>query len=682
MGTYSRARKHIDMKRVKEMREENIKREKIAEILRQQEEIRAELAEIEAEESKHVDWRQELEEGMTTAGMGMINYPPEGDVNLGAAMSDISLSGDGGLSGFNSITRSSTSSYKQFDTMVVSITTSSSDWVISPGGSIQTLASGGSGSHTIVISKSYSSLYFSAKDDGSFSASVQYQRRAPVSVVVSLDDPEANAFLRDGQLDNLSPGEKKKKLEEQLRLSKEYLDKMFGEGMPKGATQIADYEPQQSFMDIQVGGERITKQNGRTITDTTRGIEDGKMDGEPLNTPQPTPTKSAVPKLYQNRSAAWMGGSIQSAATTIKNGEGFLKDQFRGTDVSVSKLMSLGKQLARLNKTIGSGRGSVEQLQRLIDLRNNTQERIKAEIDGGKPDLTPITQVPSSSDNQAELEKNIEASLKQLEIDNKQLKGDALKRNLGLAVDLGLDILTVVTLLTPIPGDEVAALSAQAAKAGVKTGAKNVSQKAVQTSLKKNAYNNIADDVANDAARVTADLLMNKSRYGDDAFKYVNKLQNAASSGNTSAVQKIVKQIERLDPLRGFNKPSVPKPSPSPRTNPGGAYPRNSPMRPVNTPQGTLGNSYQPQGEVIKEKKSFKDITKKIPGYYDGKPSPLGFPIVEPPKMKNGMHPDLVDGKKTAKRFNRLDPISAKAMPKTGNPHIDKKVKAAAKKPK
>ena len=90
----------------------------------------------------------------------------------------------------------------------------------------------------------------------------------------------------------------------------------------------------------------------------------------------------------------------------------------------------------------------------------------------------------------------------------------------------------------------------------------------------------------------------------------------------------------------------------------------------------------KPEGKVIKEKKSFKDITKKIPGYYDGKPSPLGFPVEEPPKMKNGFHPDLVDGKKVANRFNRLDPQSAKAMPKTGNPHIDKKVRAAAKKPK
>ena len=91
---------------------------------------------------------------------------------------------------------------------------------------------------------------------------------------------------------------------------------------------------------------------------------------------------------------------------------------------------------------------------------------------------------------------------------------------------------------------------------------------------------------------------------------------------------------------------------------------------------------HEPKGKVLSEKKKFKDLTKKIPGYYDGKPAPLGFPMQEPPKMVNGFHPDLVDGKKIANRFNRLDPQSAKAMPPTGNPHIDKKVRAAAKKPK
>ena len=100
-----------------------------------------------------------------------------------------------------------------------------------------------------------------------------------------------------------------------------------------------------------------------------------------------------------------------------------------------------------------------------------------------------------------------------------------------------------------------------------------------------------------------------------------------------------------------------------------------------------LSAHHEPKGETIMEnkKKSFKDLTKKIPGYYDGKPAPLGFPMQEPPKMVNGFHPDLVtpEGqKKQANRFNRLDPQSAKAMPPTGNPYIDKKVRAAAKKSK
>jgi len=97
---------------------------------------------------------------------------------------------------------------------------------------------------------------------------------------------------------------------------------------------------------------------------------------------------------------------------------------------------------------------------------------------------------------------------------------------------------------------------------------------------------------------------------------------------------------------------------------------------------------YEPKGEVLSEKKrlkSVKDATSKIPGYYDGKPAPLGFPMQEPPEMINGLHPDLVTSKgqkKQSNRYNRLDPASAKAMPPTGNPHIDKKVRAAAKKPK
>ena len=133
-------------------------------------------------------------------------------------------------------------------------------------------------------------------------------------------------------------------------------------------------------------------------------------------------------------------------------------------------------------------------------------------------------------------------------------------------------------------------------------------------------------------------------------------------------------------PIKDYGTPGNPKFMPSgPSKNPWGVGNKNP------KPQKSMVASYEPKGQLISEKRKLKspqEILKKIPGYYDGKPAPLGFPVEPPPKMKNGMHPDLVDGKKVSDRFNRLDPQSAKSMPLTGNPHIDKKVKAARKKPK
>ena len=79
-------------------------------------------------------------------------------------------------------------------------------------------------------------------------------------------------------------------------------------------------------------------------------------------------------------------------------------------------------------------------------------------------------------------------------------------------------------------------------------------------------------------------------------------------------------------------------------------------------------------------KKVSKSLKKSID--YPDKPARAGYPNDPPPKMINGYHPDLVDGRKVSSYYNRLDPTSAMAMPKTGNDFIDKKVKAAVAKGK
>ena len=101
---------------------------------------------------------------------------------------------------------------------------------------------------------------------------------------------------------------------------------------------------------------------------------------------------------------------------------------------------------------------------------------------------------------------------------------------------------------------------------------------------------------------------------------------------------------------------------------------------------------YEPQGNPLMEKKKFDAVEPKehkrsgmrikSPQQFfnpaDVKPE---FPKDPPPEMVNGWHPKLADGQEIANRFNKLDPQSAKAMPKTGNPHVDAKVEKAKNNP-
>jgi hypothetical protein len=77
----------------------------------------------------------------------------------------------------------------------------------------------------------------------------------------------------------------------------------------------------------------------------------------------------------------------------------------------------------------------------------------------------------------------------------------------------------------------------------------------------------------------------------------------------------------------------------------------------------------------------FKKVSKRLKKEidYPDKPSKVGYPDQPPPEMVNGYHPEY--GEKDS-YYNKLDQQSASAMPSTGNPHIDKKVKTARKKPK
>jgi hypothetical protein len=75
----------------------------------------------------------------------------------------------------------------------------------------------------------------------------------------------------------------------------------------------------------------------------------------------------------------------------------------------------------------------------------------------------------------------------------------------------------------------------------------------------------------------------------------------------------------------------------------------------------------------------FKKVSKRLKKEidYSDKPSKNGYPNDPPPEMVNGWHPEYGKDKGY---YNKLDPQSADSMPPTGNPEIDKKVRAARKK--
>lgn len=317
----------------------------------------------------------------------------------------------------------------------------------------------------------------------------------------------------------------------------------------------------------------------------------------PTSQPTPTPSKSSIPRLYQNRSAAWMSGAV--GASSIED----LTNEFRGTNVRVKFLKAQAQEVERASKTIArlgrrsSSLSNDKQIQQAMDIRDNALEMIKAEIEGSKPDLKPVTQVPSSSDNRAELEKNIEASLKQLGIDNRELRGQALKRNIGFAIDLGLDILTVITLLSPIPGDEAAALSAQAAKMGAKTGVKTAAQRATVDSIEKTLTSSKTLNAAREAIK-------KGQKYIDVKIGGSSTRLNARSILDRPGVNRGFK----VDPL-GSGKGSGWR----------GQYDQFG--RKIDPKTGQpLNQSYEPQGEILTE--SRKKILREIKQPYKMKETP------------------------------------------------------------
>jgi len=184
-------KKELAAQKLKECQKEELKREKIEEKVR----------------CCKSNWRDEICEAMTTTGLMSTNIPEVGEIDLSTAVPTFTFSGLGHSGGYNSDDKYFGSQRSQYDTIVVRVTSSSSDWSLHPEGPLLSddeyfsyLGSGGVGSKTVVIplDRRYTGLFYAARDDGSVTFRTTFQRRSPVNVFVSLDSPEATSFIKSG----------------------------------------------------------------------------------------------------------------------------------------------------------------------------------------------------------------------------------------------------------------------------------------------------------------------------------------------------------------------------------------------------------------------------------------------------------------------------------------------------
>ena len=246
------------IKKIKELQEVKVKRKQV----------------VEAAKPFKSDWRLDfLSEAMTTAGMGMVNYPATGN-NYDIVDNATALSGFEGQNaavsggtvtltddGDNDIADGTHTAFRQAYYTVDGSKSSHLKITISKGGGTSSWTDRGeswdddvtlvvsdidnfhaptyytsnltSGTHVIKLPGQYKNMrvqvqqFAKLASDGSPGTTrslkiynVSLQRRTPLNVFVSLDDPEANAFIRGGLGGDK---ERKQKLKDQLEAGNEWM---------------------------------------------------------------------------------------------------------------------------------------------------------------------------------------------------------------------------------------------------------------------------------------------------------------------------------------------------------------------------------------------------------------------------------------------------------------------------
>ena len=593
MNLYTKARKHIDMSRVKELHEEKIKRKKIADEIREQ--IREELKNLNS--PYFSNWRCDLDESMTTSSFMSTTLAATGDVDL--VNVDVS-NADTWFGGSNSGT--------------VSASGLSFDQLPSQGDSF--------------ANWSFSNL------TSAFDATQVNNLKVTVTTGTGVDAPKSGNPLKVQWVSSSDYG-------------------LLGTFSAGGGTQVFELPKEANVKDLRIfysvssdGTNSYAEYTneylvGKSVfsgtmnsTDSSGAMSMLRLGNPPSPVPPNYPTSESVKLLF--------GGVWWVDALSNGNPRGYQAPS--GDPITDQDRLAIWNQVFSLYGSFAN-RGSNLYTITATNFQRRTPMNVFVSLDSPEASAfirtDPTMQGLSVEERKKKLEDMLDAS------------NEYLLKQLG------------ITGSSARPSDVTMPGSwEQAATYG---GKEAEDRKRIRDAL------NNPNDAFFQAPRPQSGE-PGKRRGGGDTW-----IPLASKQGNQDT------QIARIHDGPNDSPDKVQFPGRNSKPGPG-HNPQTQPVRNAsNRRRRPVVAHYEPEGEVLSEKKKLKspgDITSKIPGYYDGKPAPIGFPMQEPPKTINGYHPDLVDGKKVSNRYNRLDPISAKSMPKTGNPHIDKKVAKAQKKAK
>ena len=526
---------------------------------------------------------------------------------------------------------------------------------------------------------------------------IKFERKAPMNVIIPLDDPEGLSFVRAGvdQTERNNKQKRKKRVDSILKGSRNYTKKAFGPEFPGSDGKIFETEvPEKPILDQQ----QINRD--QTADNISQQFTDNQIQQILDNLGKAPEEVSSDPKDYD------LSGLSSQA---IKLGHFDPKGPVNPEGGYTARLIAAKEALSaameaewyRSLRTRESPNYNNPQIQKLYAAKQESEK----ELEGWNvfkannnwrylgPDIGAEPEPVNDQMTEAEKEKalaELDKDIEKFSAEEKAYRAEMRKIILEYGINVLLTIFgaKIVGSLLSLAGKGISKipaiskffkLSKAARKAKLVKAAKASSgadEIAAVGGSVDDAVSGLSDELANAADDAIDDLFdIFRKTDSPEALKLHDELYNAFDAGDSKAIEKIFQKIKNSKfssrvPTPGSGS-SVTKPTPSNFGKPFG-----NPKSGLDSgaDYGSLMQSYKLEKPTLLERLKSK-------GFFNPDDIKPVFPEKPPEELdpKTRMHPKY--GKRSA-RYKRLDPMSANSMPPTGDPETDALVDKQRTKPK